>query len=87
MPCIPHVSRTNIGKQGRLVLVSDFVPLNCKPCVPALIVHCVNEIELRGLDEIGIYRVPGAEKEVKELKGNSIGSKIKFRLIYFLLSI
>lgn len=36
--------------------------------VPAIIVHCVNEIELRGLTEVGLYRVPGSEKEVKMLK-------------------
>lgn len=36
--------------------------------VPALVVHCTNEVENRGLSEVGIYRVPGAEKDVKELK-------------------
>lgn len=36
--------------------------------VPALIVHCVNEIELRGFGELGLYRVPGGEKDVKSLK-------------------
>lgn len=38
------------------------------PMVPALVVHCTNEVENRGLSEVGIYRVPGAEKDVKELK-------------------
>ena len=47
LPCIPYVSRSNIGKQGKLVLISDFVQLNCRPCVPALIVHCCTEIEKR----------------------------------------
>lgn len=36
--------------------------------VPPLIVHCVNEIERRGLTEIGLYRVPGSEKEVRSLR-------------------
>lgn len=27
--------------------------------VPNVIVHCVNEIERRGLTTIGLYRVPG----------------------------
>lgn len=75
LPCIPYVSRANIGKQGRLVLISDFVPSNCKPCVPALIVHCTAEIERRGLDEVGIYRVPGSEKEVRDLKEKILKSK------------
>ena len=36
--------------------------------VPGLVQHCVNEVEQRGLTEVGIYRVPGAERDVKELK-------------------
>lgn len=36
--------------------------------VPALIVHCLKEIETKGFTEIGIYRIPGAEKDVKTLK-------------------
>lgn len=35
--------------------------------VPILIVHCVSEIESRGLRQVGLYRVPGSEKEVKIL--------------------
>lgn len=36
--------------------------------VPALVVHCLREVECRGLNELGIYRVPGSEREVKSLK-------------------
>ena len=36
--------------------------------VPALIVHCVNEVERRGLNEQGVYRVNGADSQVRELK-------------------
>lgn len=43
--------------------------------VPALVVHCTNEVENRGLSEVGIYRVPGAEKDVKELKVRFVFSK------------
>ena len=75
LPCIPYVSRANIGKQGRLILVSDFVQSNCKPCVPALIVHCLNEIESRGLKEVGIYRIYASEKEVRELQEKILKSK------------
>lgn len=38
------------------------------PMVPPLIIHCVNEIELRDTSEVGLYRVPGSEKDVKTLK-------------------
>lgn len=47
--------------------IADYAP-TWPPMVPALIVHCINEVELRGLEEIGIYRVPGSERDVKQLK-------------------
>lgn len=46
--------------------ISDYAP-NFGPSVPALIVHCVNEVETRGLSERGIYRVSGSKKEIKSL--------------------
>ena len=36
--------------------------------IPALVIHCTNEVEARGLTEQGIYRLSGSEREVKELK-------------------
>lgn len=36
--------------------------------VPSLIVHCINEIELRGMNEQGLYRVSGGSTDVKCLK-------------------
>lgn len=32
---------------------------NTIPRVPSLIVHCVKELEDRGLNQVGLYRVPG----------------------------
>lgn len=43
--------------------------------VPALVVHCVNEVESRGLNEVGLYRISGSEKDVKALKVKTL-SKI-----------
>lgn len=43
--------------------------------VPALIQHCVNAIESRGKDIVGLYRVPGPEKEVKDLKERFLKGK------------
>lgn len=42
--------------------------VNGHPMVPALVIHCVNEIEKRGFDTVGLYRVPSLEKHVKALK-------------------
>lgn len=45
--------------------------------VPALVQHCVNEVEVRGFFDnvVGLYRVPGPEKEVKELKERFLKGK------------
>ncbi|KAI1284841.1 Rac GTPase-activating protein 1 [Halotydeus destructor] len=73
VPCVPYVqNQTNRGT--RLVLISDFTP-KTRPMIPALIVHCCKEIESRGLDEAGLYRIPGSDREVKELKHRIIKSK------------
>ncbi|KAF7647526.1 hypothetical protein LDENG_00171280 [Lucifuga dentata] len=39
-----------------------------EPRIPALVAECVKEIERRGLEERGLYRVPGTERVVKELR-------------------
>lgn len=36
--------------------------------VPAIVQHCIKEIEARGINDQGIYRVPGSEKDVRALK-------------------
>merc|ERR1719203_1208118 len=65
LPCADSACRTPTRNQG--ATIADFTPLHA-PMVPALIIHCVNEVEARGLSEVGLYRVPGSEKEVKDLK-------------------
>jgi len=67
LPCISvgSVKATTPGKAVHTL--ADYTPAHA-PMVPALIVHCVNEIEKRGLMEVGLYRVPGSERDVKELK-------------------
>ncbi|XP_055360435.1 rac GTPase-activating protein 1 isoform X2 [Betta splendens] len=45
------------------------------PSVPALVRQCVTEIERRGLQEKGLYRIPGGERLVKELRDQFIQGK------------
>ncbi|XP_068161513.1 rac GTPase-activating protein 1 isoform X2 [Antennarius striatus] len=45
------------------------------PKVPLLVVQCVAEIERRGLEERGLYRVPGGERLVKELRDRFVQGK------------
>ncbi|NXE11905.1 RGAP1 protein, partial [Lophotis ruficrista] len=72
LPCIPTLTGTpvRIG-EGTLV---DFVP-STPPMIPSIIVHCVNEIEQRGLHETGLYRISGCDKTVRELKEKFLRAK------------
>ncbi|XP_061114579.1 rac GTPase-activating protein 1 isoform X1 [Conger conger] len=72
LPCIPTLAGTpvRIG-EGTL---ADYVPATA-PMIPSLVVHCVNEIEHRGLHEAGLYRVSGMDRTVKELKEKFLRGK------------
>ncbi|NXK96728.1 RGAP1 protein, partial [Formicarius rufipectus] len=72
LPCIPTLAGTpvRIG-EGTLM---DFVP-STPPMIPSIIVHCVNEIEQRGLQETGLYRISGCDKTVRELKEKFLRAK------------
>ncbi|XP_072305337.1 rac GTPase-activating protein 1 [Eucyclogobius newberryi] len=72
LPCIPTLPATPV-RIGEGVL-SDYVS-ESSPMIPSLVVHCVSEIEQRGLHEPGLYRVSGADRTVKELKEKFLRSK------------
>ncbi|CAM4532415.1 rac GTPase-activating protein 1-like isoform X1 [Lepidochelys kempii] len=55
-------------------VLADFAPPTA-PLVPALVVHCVSEVERRGLTETGLYRVPGAEPLVREWRQKLLRAK------------
>uniref|UniRef100_T1J3P9 Uncharacterized protein n=1 Tax=Strigamia maritima TaxID=126957 RepID=T1J3P9_STRMM len=73
LPCTP-VSGTPGAKGLVGCVIGDFAP-KVAPLIPALILHCVMEVESRGLTETGLYRIPGSEREVKELKAKFLGGK------------
>ena len=83
LPCIPNAVTPGKVQMG---LISDYTP-KIAPMVPAIVVHCTNEVEARGLNEVGIYRVPGSEREVKELKVRfsyfNFQVKIDFYQVFF----
>ncbi|XP_077410729.1 rac GTPase-activating protein 1 [Vanacampus margaritifer] len=72
LPCIPTLGSTPV-KFGQGVL-ADYAP-DVSPKIPPLVVHCIGEIEQRGLREPGLYRVSGADRTVKELKEKFLRSK------------
>jgi len=69
LPCVPTGSaqKTPSRGGGRAGCLADYTP-HTAPMVPAIVVHCCNELELRGMQEVGLYRVPGSEREVRELR-------------------
>ncbi|NWR64573.1 RGAP1 protein, partial [Bucorvus abyssinicus] len=72
LPCIPTLAGTPVRiSEGTLM---DFVP-SIPPMIPSIIVHCVNEIEQRGLHETGLYRISGCDKTVRELKEKYLRGK------------
>uniref|UniRef100_A0A8C7ZX48 Rac GTPase-activating protein 1 n=1 Tax=Oryzias sinensis TaxID=183150 RepID=A0A8C7ZX48_9TELE len=72
LPCIPNLGGTPV-KIGEGVL-ADYVS-DSSPMIPSLVVHCISEIEQRGLHEAGLYRLSGADRTVKELKEKFLRSK------------
>jgi len=75
LPCVPTGSAQKTpSKPGYGKVLADYTPPT-SPMVPALVVHCVNEIEMRGLCEVGLYRVPGSEREVKDLRDKFLAGR------------
>ncbi|ROL43166.1 Rac GTPase-activating protein 1 [Anabarilius grahami] len=72
LPCIPTMTGTPV-KSGEGTLAS-YVS-STSPMIPSLVVHCVNEIEQRGLRETGLYRVSGSDRVVKDLKEKFLRGK------------
>lgn len=56
--------------------LDDFLVSNESLLIPPIIYHTVQEIERRGLKDVGLYRIPGMIKIVKELKEKFKGKNV-----------
>lgn len=74
LPCIPSAPSTPGTAKMTEGVLADFAPAE-RPMIPRLLVNCANEIERRGLSEVGIYRVPGSDRDSKELKEKFLKGK------------
>ncbi|KAG8007503.1 Rac GTPase-activating protein 1 [Nibea albiflora] len=72
LPCNPTAASTPIKNTESTL--ADFAPAT-SPQIPVLVIYCIKEIEHRGLHEVGLYRVSGHERLVKELKEKLIRGK------------
>ncbi|XP_031551269.1 rac GTPase-activating protein 1-like isoform X2 [Actinia tenebrosa] len=76
LPCIPSNFTPGSG-QKRPEETIDFYAPSTSPMIPNIVIECVQEIEKRGLTEVGLYRVPGAERTVKEIKEKLLHGKMR----------
>ncbi|XP_038592285.1 rac GTPase-activating protein 1-like isoform X2 [Micropterus salmoides] len=74
--CSATAPAGSLAQQNSLEAFAPTAP----PRVPRLIVDCVTEIERRGLEERGLYRVPGGERLVKELRDRFLQGKTPLML-------
>uniref|UniRef100_A0A3Q0KD63 Putative rac gtpase activating protein n=1 Tax=Schistosoma mansoni TaxID=6183 RepID=A0A3Q0KD63_SCHMA len=65
-PLLPSPTFANRMRSRNLSL-SLLCPSDQFPRVPALVIHCVNEVMARGMKTVGLYRVSGSEKQVRDL--------------------
>ncbi|KAM9361832.1 rac GTPase-activating protein 1-like [Symphorus nematophorus] len=72
LPCNPTAVNTPV--KNTEATLADFAPVT-SPQIPVLVIYCIKEIEHRGLHEVGLYRVSGHERLVKELKEKLIRGK------------
>uniref|UniRef100_A0A914XV53 Rac GTPase-activating protein 1 n=1 Tax=Plectus sambesii TaxID=2011161 RepID=A0A914XV53_9BILA len=68
LPCVPRqgtpkTPKTPSNQRPRLL---EFCPTR-PPMIPHIAIHCVVELERRGLDFVGIYRIPGSERQVGDV--------------------
>ncbi|XP_071628475.1 rac GTPase-activating protein 1 [Temnothorax longispinosus] len=70
LPCIPTGNTPTL----RGSTIADYTPMT-SPMVPSIVVHCINEVELRGMNEQGLYRVNGAAADVRSLKDKFLKNK------------
>ncbi|XP_057293009.1 rac GTPase-activating protein 1-like isoform X2 [Hydractinia symbiolongicarpus] len=73
MPCFP--TKDTPGGKKKDGTIEMYVSSNADVKVPTLVSRCVEDIERRGLKELGLYRVPGMDKDVKELKEKFLRGK------------
>lgn len=75
LPCIKITAPVARSRQ-RKTLISDYVNKDACPKVPALIVHCCNEIEREGnITQSGLYLVVKKEEDIIKLSNSILKSK------------
>ncbi|CAL8075310.1 unnamed protein product [Calicophoron daubneyi] len=61
---------------ARNLILADLCPPDQFPRIPALVIHCITEVLARGMQTVGLYRVSGSEKQVRELCEKFLRGKV-----------
>ncbi len=77
-PCVP-TCRTPTHFVGS---IADYSP-KTTPMIPSILIHCLEEIETRGLEEPGLYRTNAPDKEIAALKVIHIFANFKSLLSFY----
>ena len=67
MYCVPTAQTAASSNKVFAGSVADYAPAS-SPMIPALVIHCVDEIERRGMNQVALYRMNASEKEIHDLK-------------------
>jgi hypothetical protein len=68
---LPNNSKTNLVVKDPSVLFGSDLTARCdyeKRLIPNIVTRCIEEVELRGMDQDGIYRKSGGNGQVTQLK-------------------
>uniref|UniRef100_A0A6G1S8E1 Rac GTPase-activating protein 1 n=1 Tax=Aceria tosichella TaxID=561515 RepID=A0A6G1S8E1_9ACAR len=75
LPCV-KITAPNTRSKQRKILISDYVSNDAVPKVPAIIVHCCNEIEKdENIDTPALYQAIASTKDIEELQQKILKSK------------
>lgn len=75
LPCV-KITAPSSRSNKKMILISDYVNNDAVPKVPALIVHCCNEIEREGnITTEGLYRVVARTTEIEDLQTKILKSR------------
>lgn len=58
-----------------MFVTADYIHRRERSKVPYIVRQCIEEVEKRGIDEVGIYRISGVATDIQALKANFDTSK------------
>lgn len=58
-----------------MFVTADYIHRRERSKVPYIVRQCIEEVEKRGIDEVGIYRISGVATDIQALKTNFDTSK------------